>query len=54
MKNHVNASADLIAPPSFCAIKAQNGDARNFHHTPYLPTMRKVCVFSYYLWAERL
>jgi len=54
VKNHIKPQAEFIAPPSFCAFQAQNNDVRNFHYTPYLPTMRCVYIFKYYLWAERL
>ncbi len=54
MKNHVMPPAELIAPPNFRAQKARNGDVHNFHYTPYLPTKRRVYIFNYILWAERL
>ena len=46
--------AEFIAPPNFRAFQARNGDVRNFHYTPYLPTIICACVVNYYLWAERL
>ena len=43
MKNHVVSQAEFIAPPNFRAQKAaRNGDLHNFHHTPFLPTKRRV------------
>ena len=45
MKNHVMPPAEFIAPPSFRAQMARNGDVHNFHYTPYLPT-RKAYLIS--------
>ncbi len=44
VKNHVNPPAEFIAPPSFRALKARNGDVQNFHYTPYLP-IKDVYIF---------
>ena len=54
MKKHIKPPAEFIAPPNFRAQTARKGDVRNFHYTPYLPTISCVCIFNHYLWAERL
>ena len=54
MKNHVNSPAEIIAPLKFRVVQTRNGDVLNSHYTPYLPTIRSVYIFNYYLWAERL
>ncbi len=55
MKNHVNPPKEFIAPPIFSHLtRCEYVDVHNFHYTPYLPTVRCVCIFNHYLWAERL
>ncbi len=54
MKITLKSLAEFIALLKFRAFSARSGDVYNFHHTPYLPTMRSVCIFNDYLWAERL
>ncbi len=44
MKNHIMPPAEFIAPPNFRTFQVRDGDVHNFHHAPYLPTMRCVRV----------
>jgi len=53
VKNHVKPPAEFIAPPSFYALQAQNGDVHNFHYTPYLPTMRSVYIFKIIICGQK-